>query len=342
MPVQPHPTYSLVVPVYNEQAVLPLLLARLDALLDRLDGPTEVVFVDDGSRDLTSFILEQRARTDGRYRYAALSRNFGHQMAVSAGLDLARGQAVIIMDADLQDPPETVLALVEKWKEGNEVVSARRVARHGDTLFKRATAALFYRILKRLTPIDIQSDVGDFRLVDRKVVDAFRSLPERERFVRGMFAWLGFRQATVTFHRAERAAGQSNYPLPKMVRLAVNGIVGFSDVPLRLALWCGLAVSTLALCYGLFVVADRFAGAAVLPGWSSTIVVVAGLGGANMLMTGILGLYVGRIFAEVKGRPLYVLDRMIGFDGSAARGADRSPQVSGVEPDRDRYPARVA
>lgn len=318
--MQQRPTYSLVIPVFNEEAVLPLLLPRLDALLARLDGPAEVIFVDDGSHDLTGFVLEQRARMDGRYHYAALSRNFGHQMAVSAGLDLARGDAIVILDADLQDPPEVVLALAERWREGFEVVSARRVTRDGESRFKRVSATVFYRLLSRLTPIDIPSDVGDFRLVDRKVVDAFCQLPERERFVRGMFAWLGFKQTTVTFERAGRAAGRSNYPLAKMVRLAMNGIVGFSDVPLRLALWCGVAVSALALLYGMFVIAHWFMSNDPVPGWSSIVVVIAFLGGANMLMTGILGLYVGRIFAEVKGRPLYVLDRVTG-GGRAAPGS---------------------
>lgn len=325
--MQQRPTYSLVIPVFNEEAVLPLLLPRLDALLAQLDGPAEVIFVDDGSRDLTGFVLEQRARMDPRYQYAALSRNFGHQMALSAGLDLARGEAIVILDADLQDPPEVVLALAARWREGFEVVSARRVARDGESRFKRVSATLFYRLLGRLTPIDIPSDVGDFRLVDRKVVDAFRRLPERERFVRGMFAWLGFKQTTVTFERAGRAAGRSNYPLAKMLRLAVNGIVGFSDMPLRLALWCGLAVSAVAVLYGLFVIANWFSSADPVPGWSSTVVVIAFLGGANMLMTGILGLYVGRIFAEVKGRPLYIVDRVVGGGATFAGAREDAAEI---------------
>ena len=312
------PVYSLVVPIFNEEAVLPLLLPRLDALLETLDGTAEVVFVDDGSRDLSSFILEQRARTDARYRYVALSRNFGHQIAVSAGLDAARGDAVVVMDADLQDPPELVLDLAAKWREGYEVVSAQRASRVADSRFKRGTAALFYRVLDRMSSVDIPRDVGDFRLIDRKVVDAFKAMPERDRFVRGMVAWLGYRQTIVTFHRSGRAAGQSKYPLLKMLRLAANGLLSFSEAPLRLALWCGMTVSGLAILYGFYVIALWLAHARLVPGWTSIVVVVAFLSGTNMLMTGIMGLYIGRIHAEVKRRPLYVVGRRIGFDEADA------------------------
>lgn len=321
--MQQHPTYSLVVPVFNEEAVLPLLLPRLDALLDRLDGPAEVIFIDDGSRDLTGFVLEQRARTDARYRYAALSRNFGQQLAITAGLDLARGDAVIIMDADLQDPPAVVLQLVAKWREGFEVVCAQRASRATDSAFKRLTAHLFYRLMGRLAKVDIPQDVGDFRLIDRKVVDIVRRLPERDRFVRGLFSWVGFRHALVRFDRPARIAGETKYSAWALARLAVAALVSFSDAPLRASLWAGMGASTLALFYGLFVIARWFASAESLPGWSSTIVVIAFLGGANMLMTGILGLYVGRIFAEVKGRPLYVLDRVIGLGGPDLQSAMR-------------------
>ncbi len=318
------PTYSLVIPVYNEEAVLPLLLPRLDGLLERLDGPAEVIFVDDGSRDLTSFILEQRASADPRFKYVTLSRNFGHQIAITTGLDLSSGDAVIIMDADLQDPPEVALALAARWREGFEVVSARRVSRAGESRFKRATAHLFYRLISRLGAIEIPEDVGDFRLLDRKVVDAFCGLRERERFVRGLFAWMGFKQATVDFERPARAAGVTKYPVRKMVSLAVNGVISFSEAPLRAALWSGILVSALAILYGFYIVALWASDAELVRGWSSTTFVAAFLGGANMMVTGIMGLYVGRIYAEVKARPLYLIDRQSGFD----RAGDVSPRES--------------
>ena len=245
------PVYSLVIPIYNEQAVLPILLRRLDALLDALDAPAEAILVDDGSRDASPIALEAKARADRRYRFIKLSRNFGHQVAITTGMERAAGQAVIVMDADLQDPPEVVLDIVAKWKEGYEVVYAERLSRAGESRFKRFTAALFYRLMNALSDVEIPPNVGDFRLVDRKALDAFLAMPERDRFVRGMFAWIGFRQAVVTFHRPPRAAGETKYSLAKMVRLAANAVVSFSDAPLRVALWAGLAVSTLAILYGL-------------------------------------------------------------------------------------------
>jgi dolichol-phosphate mannosyltransferase len=314
------PVYSLVLPIFNEEAVIPVLLRRLDELLGNLDAPAEIIFVDDGSRDAGPIVLETKARTDKRYRYLRLSRNFGHQVAISTGLAHAAGQATIVMDADLQDPPEVVLDMIAKWKEGFEIVYAERLSREGESRFKRRTADLFYRLVNRLSDVDIPRNVGDFRLVDRKALDAFLAMPERDRFVRGMFAWIGFRQAVVRFHRPPRTAGETKYSLAKMARLAVNGVVSFSDAPLRLALWAGVAVSSIAILYGLFVVAMWAMNAPLARGWSSIVVIVSFLGGANMLMTGLLGLYVGRIYSEVKRRPLYVLDRAVGFDAVAQVG----------------------
>lgn len=311
-------TYSIVVPVYNEEAVIPLLLHRLDALLERLDGPGEVIIVDDGSRDTSPIVLAAKARRDPRYRFIRLSRNFGHQVAISAGLDVAGGQAVIVMDADLQDPPEVVDTMIARWREGNEIVYARRKRREGETTFKRATAKLFYGLLSRLCSVEIPSDVGDFRLVDRVALDAFREMREQDRFVRGMFAWLGFRQAVVEFERPARIAGETKYSIAKMVRLGLNGVIGFSDAPLLLAIWAGLLVSAIGLGYGIYVVGAAMAGAPFVSGWASTICVVTLLCGMNMMLTGIVGLYVGRIHAEVKGRPLYVVADAIGFDHRVA------------------------
>jgi len=316
------PVYSLVLPIFNEEAVIPLLLRRLDDLLARLDAAAEVIFVDDGSRDTGPIVLEAKARADSRYRLVKLSRNFGHQIAITSGMERATGDAVIVMDADLQDPPEVVLEMIAKWKEGFEIVYAQRLSRDGESSFKRITANLFYRLIAHLSEVDIPRNVGDFRLVDRKALDAFLSMHERERYVRGMFAWIGFRQAVVSFHRPARAAGETKYSLAKMFRLAVNAVLSFSDAPLRLALWIGLAVSTLAVVYGMFVIAMSLAGAQFERGWSSIIVLIAFLGGANMLMTGILGVYVGRIYSEMKHRPLYLVDRAIGFDAVEATAVE--------------------
>ncbi len=322
------PVYSLVIPIYNEQAVLPMLLRQLDALLDALDAPAEAIFVDDGSQDASPIVLEAKARADRRYRFVKLSRNFGHQIAITTGMERAAGQAVIVMDADLQDPPEVVLDMIAKWKEGYGVVYAERLSREGESRFKRVTADLFYRVLGKLSDVEIPRNVGDFRLVDRKALDNFLAMPERDRFVRGMFAWIGFRQAVVPFHRPPRAAGETKYSLVKMIRLATNGLVSFSDAPLRIALWAGLAVSSLAILYGVWVIARWAMNADFARGWSSIIVVVTFLGGANMLMTGVMGVYVGRIYAEVKRRPLYIVDKTVGFEVPAAEKPAARPTAS--------------
>jgi polyisoprenyl-phosphate glycosyltransferase len=313
------PRYSIVVPVYNEEAVLPILLRRLDVMMQGLDGPAETIFVDDGSSDCSSIILRAKAKDDPRFRYLGLSRNFGHQVAITAGMDTAQGDAVIVMDADLQDPPEVVGQMIERWKEGYQVVYGRRLVREGESAFKRWTARLFYKLLSRLSSIDIPRDAGDFRLVDRKVVEAFRAMPEQDRFVRGMFAWLGFRQTEVAFHRAPRLAGETKYHLWKMIRLAVNGVIGFSDAPLRLAIWGGFAVSSFAVLYAAYALIDWLAGdRSLVVGWASTIIIVSFLSGINMIMTGITGLYVGRIHAEVKRRPLYIVSQKVGFEREGA------------------------
>ncbi len=332
------PTYSLVVPIFNEEAVIPILLRRLDALLDLLGEPAEVIIVDDGSSDTSAIVIEGKARDDRRYRLVKLSRNFGHQVAITAGLDRAAGRAVIVMDADLQDPPEVVHAMIEKWKEGYDVIGAERASRGGESHFKRMTADLYYRLLGVLSDAPIPRNAGDFRLIDRKALDSFLAMPERDRFVRGMFAWIGLRQGTVTFDRPPRAAGKSKYSLRKMAGLAASGLVSFSDAPLRLALWAGAGVSALALVYGVTVIGRwAFGDPGLERGWSSTIVVIAGLGGANMLMTGVIGLYVGRIHAEVKRRPLYIVERAVGFEEPAnARRPARANESASPRPARAR------
>ena len=323
------PRYSLVVPVFNEEAVLPMLLLRLERLLGDLDAPGEAIFVDDGSSDCSPIVLRQKAKDDPRFRYIGLSRNFGHQIAITAGMDAARGDAIIVMDADLQDPPEVVGEMIARWKDGYEVVYGRRLSREGESPFKTWSASLFYRLLARLSSVDIPRDTGDFRLIDRKVLDAFRAMPERDRFVRGMFAWLGFRQTEVAFHRLPRPAGETKYPLFKMLRLAVNGLVGFSDAPLRLAMWAGFAVSACAALYGLSIVVRALSGdPSLVVGWASIIVVVSFLSGINMILTGLMGLYVGSIYNEVKRRPLYVVREEIGGEGAVAPLTASEPRRS--------------
>ncbi len=325
------PVYSLVLPIYNEEAVLAILLHRLDALLKQLDGAAEVIFVDDGSSDTSPILLEAKARADARYRFVRLSRNFGHQIAITTGMERASGEAVIVMDADLQDPPEVVLEMIAKWREGFDVVYAQRLSRGGESRFKRLTAALFYRLLGHFSEIEIPRDVGDFRLVDRKALEGFLSMPERDRFVRGMFAWIGFRQATIQFHRPARAAGETKYSLAKMLRLAGSGLVSFSDAPLRLALWAGIIVCAAASIYAISVAFLWATNADLTKGWSSLILLITFLGGANMLLTGVLGVYVGRIHAEVKRRPLYVVDRAVGFETETARAGQRESGRSSLQ-----------
>ncbi|MBV8800141.1 MAG: glycosyltransferase family 2 protein [Alphaproteobacteria bacterium] len=311
--------YSIVIPFFNERAVLPALLPKLDELLSMLDGTSEVIFVDDGSQDGSAEIIRSHAVHRPGYKVLQLSRNFGHQAAITAGMDHASGQAVIIMDADLQDPPELVPEMIRKWTEGYDIVCAQRVARDDETWFKRSTAWFFYRALRLLTPVEVPPDVGDFRLVDRSVLDSFTTMHERDRFVRGMFAWMGYRQIAIPFSRPDRFAGDTRYPFRKMCALAMNGILGFSDVPLRLVIWFGMIVSAIAVMCGIYAIVLRFSHADLVPGWASTIVVVAFLAGANMLMTGIVGLYVGRIHREVKGRPLYLVRSAFGFRPEASR-----------------------
>lgn len=298
---------SFVIPVYNEEDVLPQLFERMDALLGRLDADSEVILVNDGSADRSLQMIRAKA-ADPHYHVVDLSRNFGHQIAITAGIDRARGDAIIIMDADLQDPPEVAIDLVRAWREGAEVVAARRRRRAGETWFKRASAKMFYRLMSRLSPVRFPQDVGDFRLIDRKVADALRSMNERNRYFRGMVSWVGFRQAEVLYDRQERAAGTSKYSLRAMVMLASNGILGFSEVPLRMALWFGLGVSMVSFIAVIWVLLGALLGGEMASGWASTMIMLSFLSGVQLLTVGVVGLYVGRIYNEVKGRPLYFVN----------------------------------
>jgi dolichol-phosphate mannosyltransferase len=305
------PILSLVLPIYNEEAIIPELDRRLRAFLTDVGSGVgeawEVIFVDDGSKDRSLALLSELAAAEPRYKVVSLSRNFGHQIAITAGLDRAGGEAVVVMDADLQDPPEVVREMVARWREGFDVVFGVRAQRHGETAFKKLTAAVFYRLLRAmLGGAAIPVDAGDFRLMSRSVVLTLCALRERHRFVRGLVWWVGFRQTAVSYDRPPRFAGETKFPFRKMLHFAVDGITSFSTVPLRMATWLGVLAGVAALAGVGWALYSKFFGG-VVRGWT-TIMILVGLGSsAQLLMTGILGEYVGRIYEEVKRRPLYVV-----------------------------------
>src|SRR5215469_182735 len=311
--------YSIVIPIYNEEESFPALVKRLRDVMDQLDGPAEVVLVDDGSKDASYQLLTDVNAEDPRFKIVQLSRNFGHQIAITAGMDVASGQAVIVMDADLQDPPEVILQMAQRWQEGYEVVYAVREQRDGETLFKRKTATIFYGIQRRLAEIDQPMEVGDFRLVDRKALDAFLQMRERNRYVRGMFSWVGFRQTAVPYRRASREAGESKYPLRKMMRLALDGFVGFSTAPLRFALTLGLLMAAASVAYGIVIIALKLAGLSFQAGYASLLATITFLSGVQLTVIGMVGQYVARIYDEARARPLYLVREARGFaaDGHA-------------------------
>jgi dolichol-phosphate mannosyltransferase len=298
---------SLVLPIYNEEEVIPLMLARLDEAIPKLGVPVEVILVNDGSSDRGVDLLLNRAREDGRFRVISLARNFGHQIAATAGLDHANGDAVVLMDADLQDPPEVIADMLREYRRGYDVVYARRIERQGDGLFKRWTAWMFYRVMRRLVHRDLPADVGDFRLVSRTCLDALNSMRELHRFLRGMITWVGFPQTAVEFTRLRRAAGKTKYPVRKMMLFAWNAVVSFSPLPLRMSFATGFGLTGVGLLYGLYATLRVVTGKYVVPGWTSVIVLLCLVGGGIMISLGILGEYVGRLFEEIKTRPLYVV-----------------------------------
>ncbi|MCH8877389.1 MAG: glycosyltransferase family 2 protein [Chloroflexi bacterium] len=301
------PTFSVVGPVYDEVETLRDFYDRVRAAMEAIGEPWELVLVDDGSTDGTSEIIRDLAFDDIRVRPVLFSRNFGHQIAVTAGLDFSRGQAVVIIDTDLQDPPELISELAEKWRAGYEVVYAVRTEREGESWFKRATASAFYRVINRITEVEIPPDAGDFRLLDRKVVNALKTMREHHRFPRAMTAWVGFRQIGIPYKRAARRAGETKYPFRKMVRLAINAITGFSYFPLQLATYFGFLSAALAIVAIPIVVYLRLSGKAELSGQATTLIAVLFLGGVQLISLGILGEYIGRLYDEAKNRPLYIL-----------------------------------
>jgi dolichol-phosphate mannosyltransferase len=320
------PRLSIVTPVHNEQESLEELFRRLQEVLDELGDSAEVIVVDDGSRDSSYSLAAAMNTADPRFKAVQLSRNFGHQVAITAGLDLALGDAVIVMDSDLQHPPELIPELVARWREGFDIVYAIREDRGRESWGKRTSARLYYRLLRRLVEVDMPPNAGDFRLVDRRALNAFRSLRESNRYVRGMFSWIGYRQTGIPYQGVDRVGGTTKYTFSRMVKLAADGILSFSTAPLRLVLHVGLFVSLCALGIFVYAVIAKIAGSASLPGWASLLGVTAFLGGIQLLTLGMLGLYVGRIYEEVKQRPLYLVREMRGIE-LAGDQTDEAPAL---------------
>ncbi len=301
------PIFTIIAPIYNELENLPKLYERVKNVMDSTGNSWELVLVDDGSRDGSTEAIRKLAEEDERVRPVIFARNFGHQIAVTAGLDYSRGDAIVIIDADLQDPPEVILDLIAKWREGYEVVYAVRAEREGESWFKLFTASLFYRLIYRITDVKIPLDTGDFRLLDHKVVKVMNSMREHHRFLRGMSSWVGFKQIGVNYKRAARMAGETKYPFKKMLKLAINAITGFSYVPLQIATYIGFIAAGISLISIPIVIIMRATGSQAFTGQASTLLAVLFLGGVQLISLGILGEYIGRIYDEVKGRPLYVV-----------------------------------
>ena len=301
------PNLTIIAPVYNEHESLPELRKRITEIMDQTGETWELILVDDGSTDGSTEIIRKYAEEDARIRPVIFARNFGHQIAVSAGMNYSRGDAVVIIDADLQDPPEVILQLIDKWREGYEVVYAVRTEREGESWFKTFTASLFYRLIYRITDVKIPLDTGDFRLIDRKVVDVMNAMPEHHRFLRGMSAWVGYRQIGVEYKRAARFAGKTKYPFKKMLQLALNAITGFSYVPLQVATYLGFVSAGVSILAIPVVIILRITNTQFFFGQATTLIAVLFLRGVQLMSLGILGEYVGRIYDEVKGRPLYIV-----------------------------------
>jgi polyisoprenyl-phosphate glycosyltransferase len=312
--------YSIVIPIYNEAEVLPTLYKRLTDVMNGLGQPYEILFVNDGSHDASLLLLKDLHAKDERVKFLSLSRNFGQQLAITAGLDHAAGQAVVIMDADLQDPPEVIPRLIEQWRQGYDIVFAVREKRCGEWLFKRITAALFYRLLRHITATEIPLDAGDFRLMSRRAVEALNSIRERNRFIRGLAGWIGMRQTAVSFVRDIRHAGETKFRLKKMLRFALTGIISFSLVPLQLASYLGFLVSSVSFFYMVYAIGLKLFTERVVQGWTAMMVAVLFVGGVQLLSLGIIGAYIGRIYEEVKQRPLYIVDEVGGFERETPGG----------------------
>jgi dolichol-phosphate mannosyltransferase len=319
---------SIVVPVFNETEVIEVFYQRMNKVLKSLEFYSyELIFVDDGSKDDSCDKLVKMAKMDPNVKIIKFSRNFGHQIAITAGIDLAKGDAVVVIDADLQDPPETIKLFIEKWQDGYDVVYGVREKREGEGKMKLMTAHLFYRILKALTNIDIPLDVGDFRLMSRQAVDRFKQLREKDRYVRGLVSWIGFKQIGVYYARDKRYAGETKYPYKKMIKFALDGITSFSSVPLKLATFLGYITSFFALLYALSVFVQKIVGITV-QGWATIMVGMLFLGGVQLICLGIIGEYIGRIFNETKNRPIYVIDQIYTSTGNTVQETAEHGEVA--------------
>ncbi len=311
---------SVVLPVFNEAAILGELYRRVKAVLESTGLPHEIIFVNDGSRDASWATILSLSTADRRVKAINLSRNFGHQLAITAGIDVSAGETVVVMDSDLQDPPELIPQMWVKYKEGFDVVYAQRRKRDGETWFKRATAAVFYRLIRKMSTIDVPVDTGDFRLMSRRVVDDLMRIGEQSRFVRGLVTWVGYNQTAILYDRDRRYGGETKYPLSRMLKFAFDGITGFSSQPLRLASHLGLFFAAASLALTLALIVYRLAGGPnLIPGWTSLAVAVLFLGGLQLVAIGILGEYVGRIYEESKRRPLYLIKDAENFDVAPRR-----------------------
>ncbi len=308
------PEISVIVPLYNEELVIEQMYKQLSGVMEKTGLTYEILLVNDGSSDRTVELARGICSSDQNVKLIIFSRNFGHQFAITAGMDRSSGEAVVVIDADLQDPPEVIPEMIQKWKEGYQVVYGVRDKREGESWFKLLSAAAFYRLLKRMTSVDIPVDTGDFRLVDRRVLGEFNNMRERARFVRGMISWVGFKQTEVRYVRHERFAGETKYPFSKMLKFAIDGLLSFSLVPLKLASGLGLVSALVSFCfmaYGLFM--KYFYPDQVLPGWSSLFSAVLFIGGIQLICLGVLGEYIGRIYEEIKKRPLYIIEDEVNF-----------------------------
>jgi len=301
------PIFTIIAPIFNEVQSIPELYRRVCEVMDSTGDSWELILVDDGSTDGSTRVIREIAENDERLRPVIFARNFGHQLAVTAGLDYSRGQAVVIIDADLQDPPEVILDLIAKWRDGYEVVYAIRTDREGESWFKLATASVFYRLIYRITDVDIPMDTGDFRLLDRKAANMLNSMRERHRFLRGMSVWIGFKQVGVSYSRAARIAGETKYPFKKMFKFALDAVTSFSYFPLQVATYFGFFLAGISLLAIPIVIATRLAGSQTFIGQATTLIAVLFLGGVQLISLGILGEYIGRLYDEAKGRPLYIV-----------------------------------
>lgn len=302
---------SVVIPTYNEESILPELYRRLTKVLENIGESYEVIYVNDGSTDKSLDIMKTFHSKNKRIKVLDLSRNFGHQIAITAGCDYARGEAVIVMDADLQDPPEVIPQLIKTWREGYDVVFAVREKREGERYFKQVTASLFYRLIRKITEVEIPKDTGDFRLMSRRVVDGLKSTREKHCFVRGLVSWIGFNQTGVKFIREARYAGETKYSYKKLFKLALDGITSFSFIPLQLGMWAGLVVSLFSFLYALYAILMKILTHVIVPGWTSLMVAILFLGGVQLFTLGLIGEYIGRIYDQVKQRPLYFVKEFI-------------------------------